>query len=276
MVSAESFKQVPLQPDHLEPVVIRMLARQLRDRERTAEPGAPLTELYPQLGMEDAYRIQLEYIALREAEGARVVGHKVGCTNKLLQAQFGIDQPDYGHILDAMVLSDGARISAASLIKPRIEPELAFVLSRTLKGPNVNALDVLNATRWVLPCFEIIDSRIQDWRITIEDTVADNGSSSAVVLGNQPHEVSGTDLRSLGVVIEVNGAVAGTGAGAAVLGHPAQSVAWLANALAPLGRQLRAGHIVLSGALTPSIEVNTGDVVYADFGVFGVIRCQFT
>ena len=276
MVSAESSRGVPLEPDYLEPVVIRMLARQLRDRELTTQPGVPLTELYPQLGLEDAYRIQLEYIALREAEGARVVGHKVGCTNKLLQAQFGINQPDYGHILDAMVLSDGAKVSAASLIKPRIEPELAFVLSRTLKGPNVNALDVLNATRWVLPCFEIIDSRIQDWCITIEDTVADNGSSSSVILGNQPHEVNGTDLRSLGVVIEVNGTVAGTGAGAAVLGHPAQSVAWLANALAPLGRQLQVGHIVLSGALTPSIEVNAGDVVYADFGVFGVIRCQFT
>ncbi|MGI8548579.1 MAG: 2-keto-4-pentenoate hydratase [Gemmatimonadaceae bacterium] len=265
----------PTDSGTLDIAVLRNLAQDLRARELSAQPGRPLSAAHPALTVADAYRVQLEYVKLRTSDGAKIVGHKVGCTNPLLQAQFGIDQPDYGHLLDDMVLSDGAQISIGRLIAPRIEAEIAFVLGRTLEGPKVTALDVLDATRAIIPCFEIVDSRIEDWRITIADTVADNGSSSAVVLGHRTHPAGVTDLRSLGLVLEVNGRVAGTGAGAAVLGHPAESVAWLAKAIAPLGQQLKEGHVVLSGALSSSVKVNAGDVVYADFGVLGVVRCSF-
>lgn len=227
------------------------------------------------MALADAYRVQLSYVALRTAAGARVVGHKVGCTNAVLQEQMGVDQPDYGHLLDDMLLPDGASVPAGELIAPRVEPEVAFLLDRPLTGPHVTAREVLDAARGVLPCFEVIDSRVRDWRITIADTIADNGSSAWVALGPRVFPAGAVDLRSLGVVLERNGRVEATGAGAAVLGHPAQSIAWLVGALSERGAGLRAGDLVLSGALTRAVAVRAGDVVYGDFGPFGVLRCRF-
>lgn len=264
----------PNPPALLTDRMVNELAASLRAREDAAQPGPPPISEHLGVTLADAYRVQLRYVALRIAGGARVVGHKVGCTNAELQRQFGIDRPDYGHLLDDMLLNDGATVRAKDLIQPRIEPEIAFILNRPLENTPVTPWDVLEVTRGVAPCLEVIDSRIQDWTITIADTIADNGSSARVILGNTLYPVDSTNLRSLGVVLERNGMVEATGAGAAVLGHPAQSVAWLANTLAERGSSLQAGHIVLSGALTRSVPIVAGDVIYADFGPLGVIRCR--
>jgi 2-keto-4-pentenoate hydratase len=254
---------------------IEQLARRLYDDERAARAGAPLSEAHPEMTVADAYAVQLGYVSARQAAGARIAGHKVGCTNPVIQKLFSIDQPDYGHLLDDMILPDGAAISMRTLVSPRVEPEIAFVLREPLRGPGVTPVHVLLATAGVLPCFEIIDSRIEDWRIKFVDTVADNGSSARCVLGDRLVPVEQLDLRVLGVVLECNGEVAATGAGAAALGHPATAVAWLANTLAERGQFLDAGHIVLPGALTTAPNAHAGDVFVGSFAGLGTVRCRF-
>lgn len=260
----------------LDAATVDALASRIYADERAARSGLPLSDEYPDMSVRDAYAVQLRYIALRSAAGARVVGHKVGCTNRVIQELFGIDQPDYGQLLDDMILPDGAALSMATLIKPRVEPEIAFVLKTRLRGPGVTPTQVLIATAGVTPCFEIIDSRIDDWRIKFVDTVADNGSSARCVLGDRLVPVQDLDLRSLGVVLEQNGEVVSTGAGAAALGNPAAAVAWLANTLAASGQFLDAGHVVLPGALTMAPSARAGDIFQATFGGIGSVRCRFT
>src|SRR5215472_11261190 len=256
-------------PAKLDRVEIDRLARRLYDDERSARAGLPLSDAHPDMTVADAYAVQLGYVAARTAAGARVVGHKVGCTNPVIQQLFNIDEPDYGHLLDDMLLFDGATISMRTLVQPRVEPEIAFVLREPLRGPGITPVHVLLATAGVLPCFEIIDSRIENWRIKFVDTVADNGSSSRCVLGDRLVPVDHLDLRLLGVVLECNGEVVATGAGAAALGHPAAAVAWLANTLSARGQLLDAGHIVLPGALTTAPTAHAGDVFLASFAGLG-------
>jgi 2-oxopent-4-enoate hydratase len=259
----------------LSPGDVERLGKRLFEDERSARAGAPLSEEHPQMTLVDAYAVQLAYVAARTAAGARVAGHKVGCTNPVIQELFHIDQPDYGHLLDDMLLPDGAAISMRGLIQPRVEPEIAFVLREPLRGPGVTPTRVLLATAGVVPCFEIIDSRIRDWQIKFVDTVADNGSSARCVLGDRVVGVDGLDLRLLGVVLERNGEVVATGAGAAALGHPAAAVAWLANTLAARGQFLDRGHVVLPGALTTAPVAKAGDVFQASFAGLGSVRCRF-
>lgn len=250
------------------------LAAELRRRERAAEAG-------PRLGtglewtLEDAYAVQQHYAATRVEGGARIVGRKVGATNPVIQRLFNVNEPDYGVLFDDMLLDDGAVLETAELIQPRVEPEIAFLLDRDLPGPNVTAATVLLSTAALVPCFEIIDSRITAWDITINETVADNGSSARCVLGAAlvaPHSV---DLRLTGVVLERNGRVADTGAGAAALGHPAVAVAWLANRLHRYSDRLRAGDVVLPGALTTAVPVEAGDYFEAHFAGMGRVSCRF-
>jgi len=254
---------------------IQQLAQRIYDDERAARAGSPLSDAHPDMTLADAYAVQLGYVAARTATGARIAGHKVGCTNPVIQKLFNIDRPDYGHLLDDMLLVDGATISMRTLISPRVEPEIAFVLRAPLRGPGITPIHVLMATAGVLPCFEIIDSRIEDWRIKFVDTVADNGSSARCVLGDRLVPVEQLDLRLLGVVLECNGEVVATGAGAAALGHPATAVAWLANTLAERGQFLDAGHIVLPGALTTAPNAHVGDVFTGSFAGLGTVRCRF-
>jgi 2-keto-4-pentenoate hydratase len=254
---------------------IQQLASRLVEDERASRAGAPLSEALPNMTVADAYAVQLGYVSQRVAAGARIVGHKVGCTNRVIQELFHIDEPDYGHLLDDMLLVDGAAISMRTLVQPRVEPEIAFVLRQALRGPGITPTQVLLATAGVVPCFEIIDSRIEDWRIKFVDTVADNGSSARCVLGNGLVPVEQLDLRLVGVVLECNGDVVATGAGAAALGHPAAAVAWLANTLAARGQSLDAGHIVLPGALTTAPFAHAGDVFHASFAGLGTVRCRF-
>ncbi len=275
-MSNQEVSSVALDGRKLGPEVVEKLAERIYRDEQASRMGLPLSEQHPAMTVADAYAIQLGYISRRMAAGAQIRGHKVGCTNPVIQRLFNVYQPDYGQILDDMILSDGVMLSMRQLIQPRVEPEIAFYLKEPLRGPGVTRDQVLQATVSVVPCFEIIDSRIVDWRIKFVDTVADNGSSARCILGNPKEEIGGLDLRLTGVVLEKNGEVVATGAGAAALGHPATAVAWLANTLASYGLHLEKGHLVLPGALTTALPAQAGDFFEASFAGIGSVRCRFT
>lgn len=235
----------------------------------------PITNRHPDLTIEQAYAIQQRLLSRRLAAGERVVGKKIGVTSKAVMDMLGVFQPDFGWLTDGMVYNEGQAIEAASLIQPKAEGEIAFVLKKPLKGPGVTAAEVLAATEGVMACFEIVDSRIRDWKIRIQDTVADNASCGVFVLGDRlvaPHEV---DLATCGMVLEKNGEVVATGAGAAALGHPANAVAWLANTLGPLGIALEAGEVVLSGSLAAMVPVRAGDNLRVTIGGIGGCSVRF-
>ena len=254
---------------------IRQEARQLYQAEKDKRVLRPFTEKYPKIVAEESYRIQLALIEMKKAKGAKVVGKKIGLTSKAMQKMLNVDQPDYGHIMDNMVLQDGAVFPLGELIQPKIEPEIAFILDRELKGPAVTPTGVLAATRFVVPALEIIDSRIEGWKIKLCDTIADNASSARVVLGNSPRRVDEFDLKLVGMVLEKNGDIVQTGAGGAVLGHPAVAVAWLANAVGQFGVSLGAGEIVMPGALCAATDVSPGDLLQASFAGLGTVSVRF-
>jgi 2-keto-4-pentenoate hydratase len=227
------------------------------------------------LSVPDAYRIQQDQVAAWLTAGRRVVGHKIGLTSAAMQAQLGIDQPDYGHVMNDMVLDPSGVIDLRGFLQPRVEPEIAFVLGRDLQGPGLTLEDVQGAVDSILPALEIIDSRIADWRLTLVDTIADNASSGALVLGTEPLDVDFQDLAEVSCEFSVNGTVHGTGVGSDVLGSPALAVLWLANRLGELGVGLSAGHVVLSGSFTGATVISSGDVVVASFGDAGSVSGRF-
>lgn len=235
----------------------------------------PLTDRISGITVDDAYRIQLRTIARRVAEGERHVGKKIGLTSKPVQNLFGVSQPDFGHLLSGMAYNDGATIPAAGFIQPKGEGELAFLLRRDLAGPGLTNADVLAATDCVLPCFEIVDSRIRDWKIKVQDTVADNGSSAAFVVGDSAVDPSRIDLTTVGMVLEKNGELIGTGAGAATLGNPVNAVTWLANALGAYGIVLKAGELILAGSLSIMFPIAAGDSLRMSLGRVGSASCRF-
>jgi len=251
------------------------LAAQLRRAERDRDPIGPLTEAHPELTVRDAYRIQQLNVAARKDAGERVRGRKVGLTSLAMQRQLGVDEPDFGAITDRMIVEDGDAVSVGELLQPRVEAEVAFVMERELAGPGVTTTDAVRAIAGAVASIEIIDSRIADWRIKLVDTVADNASSARVVAAGRLTPLAGLDLRLLGMALSVNGAVAATGAGAAVLGNPVRCVAWLANTLGELGVPLRAGDLVLAGALHAALPVAAGDVVHAEFAELGSVTARF-
>ncbi|HEY2918186.1 MAG TPA: fumarylacetoacetate hydrolase family protein [Candidatus Binatia bacterium] len=254
---------------------IHQEASELYRAEKDKSVLRPFTEKYSKIAPEESYRIQLALIEMKKADGAKVVGKKIGLTSKAMQKMLNVDQPDYGHILDNMVLQDAAVFRVGELIQPKIEPEIAFILDRELKGPGVTPMQVLAATRFVVPALEIIDSRIEGWRIKLCDTIADNASSARVVLGNSPKRIDEFDLKLLGMVLEKNGDIVQTGAGGAVLGHPAVAVAWLANAVGQYGVSLGAGEIVMPGALCAATDVSAGDLLQASFDGLGTVSVRF-
>ncbi|MEH7417047.1 fumarylacetoacetate hydrolase family protein [Neobacillus drentensis] len=244
---------------------------ELLNAERTQRPAAPLTERFPELNVKDAYQIQLEMIERKKAKGSKVIGKKVGLTSVAMQQILGVDEPDYGHLLDEMKMADNEIVKISEFISPKVEAEIGFILEKDIAGPNVTYIDVLMATKYVVPTIEIIDSRIADWNIKLVDTVADNGSSARVVVGNKFSTVEGLDLRSLGMALHKNEELVATGSGAAVLGHPAQAVAWLANKLYEFGIHLRAGELILPGALSAAVAISPGDKISAHFGPLGKV-----
>ena len=257
------------------PPNIEDLAAELLRAERQRTPVDPLTDRFSDLNIAQAYQIQLAIIRGRLKEGRRVVGKKIGLTSKAMQDMLGVGESDYGHLLDDMVVLNGQPVAVDKLLQPRCEGEIAFLLRRDLKGPGVTVADVLAATEAVIPALEIVDSRIRDWRIKIQDTIADNAASARVVLGDKLTPVHDLDLRLVGMVLMKNGQVAATGAGAAVLGHPAASVAWLANKLLEFDIPLKAGEIILSGSLTAAPPVAAGDYFRADFDRLGSVSAYF-
>ena len=252
------------------------LGDQLHQALRSSTPLEPLTSRHPELTIEDAYRIQERLIARRLADGERVVGKKIGVTSKAVMHMLGVHQPDFGILTDAMLVHQGAAIDMGTLIQPKAEGEIAFVLKRDLMGPGVGVAEVIAATECVMPCFEIVDSRIRDWKIKIQDTVADNASCGVFVLGSQAFSPLDVDLHTCGMVLEKNGEVVVTGAGAAALGSPFNAVAWLANTLGSLGMGLKAGEVILSGALGAMVPAQRGDNFHLSIGGLGQCAVRFT
>lgn len=236
---------------------------------------APLTSRHPEITIDDAYAIQQHLMARRLAAGEKVIGKKIGVTSKAVMDMLGVYQPDFGWLTDAMVYNEGESIPMSRLIQPKAEGEIAFVLKKTLKGPGVTVADVLAATEGVMACFEIVDSRIENWKIKIQDTVADNASCGVFVLGDRLVDPRDVDLTTCGMVLEKNGEIVVTGAGAAALGHPANAVAWLANTLGAHGTALEAGEVVLSGSLGAMVPVKTGDNLRVTIGGIGGCSVRF-
>jgi 2-keto-4-pentenoate hydratase len=236
---------------------------------------SPLTELNPDLTIEEAYQVQLLTIQKKVEAGQRIVGKKIGLTSAAMQNLLGVDQPDYGHLLDGMVIENGGEISLDKVLQPKVEAEIAFVLKKDLVGPRVTEMDVLQATDYVLPALEIVDSRIADWNIKLQDTIADNASSGLYVLGGKPLSIDQLDLAQVGMVLYKNGEIMNTGVGAAALGHPAACVAWLANKLFEYGITLKAGEVILSGALSAAINGEPGDHFQARFAHLGEVNVRF-
>lgn len=250
-------------------------ARQLLDAYGSGKPIAPLTATYDDMTLEDAYAIQLLQMDELISAGRTVKGHKVGLTSAAMQRLLGVDEPDFGHLLDDFFHLEHAPIPIGRFLQPRIEPEVAFVLSRPLRGPGVTVHEAIAAVDFVLPALEIVDSRIEDWKIGLFDTIADNASSGAVVLGSTPTDLREVDLRLAGAVMTRNGAVAGTGAGGAVLGSPITSLVWLANTLGARGVTLEAGHVILPGSVCAMVPVAAGDAVTATFAGLGSVTARF-
>ena len=249
------------------------IADELATAERDRVPVEPLTRRFDGFDVESAYAVQSIVMGRRLAAGARLVGHKVGLTNVAMQHQLGVSEPDFGRFLDDMEIPADGGVALVDLIQPRIEPEIAFVLARDLAGPDVTPGDVLAATDSVAPALEIIDSRIADWQIRLADTVADNASSSRFVVGPR-RPVDGLDLAALEGRLIRDGEVVGSGRGEAVLGDPAAAVAWLVNMLARFGESLRAGEVILPGALCASVPLASGRIFRNEMGDLGAVSVE--
>jgi 2-oxo-hept-3-ene-1,7-dioate hydratase len=257
------------------------LATELRDAERSRVQVEQFSKRHPSMTIEDAYAIQREWMTLERAAGRRPIGRKIGLTSRAMQQASQITEPDYGLLLDSMLLRDGGEVETGRFIVPRLEVEFAFILARPLKGPDATLVDVLNATDWVVPALELIDARIEQFdRHTkaprkVLDTIADNAANAGIVTGGRPMRVDAVDWRWAGAMLLKNGVVEESGLGAAVLNHPGNGVAWLANRLAPFDERLEAGEIVLGGSFTRPVYCAVGDTFTADYGPLGSISVRF-
>ena len=239
-----------------------------KDRKQAVQ----LSKTWPGITIEDAYAISTEVTNRKIAAGAKLIGHKVGLTSKAMQRSSQIEEPDFGYLLDDMMIADGTRIPHENYCLPRVEIELAFILGKPLRGPGVGLPDVLRATEYVVPAIEIVDARLQR---KIFDTVSDNGAATGIVIGGRPIGPLDADLRWVGGIMYRNSEIEETGVAAGVLGHPALGVAWLANKLGQHGVALEAGHLVLAGSFTRVVFARKGDTLHADFGNLGGIAVQF-
>ncbi|MGB3331314.1 MAG: 2-keto-4-pentenoate hydratase [Mycobacterium sp.] len=251
------------------------LAAELAQAERSRVPISPLTAAQPGIDVVDAYEIQLINIRQRIAEGARVVGHKVGLSSEAMQQMMGVDEPDYGHLLNEMQVFEDKPVKASNYLYPRVEVEVAFILAADLPGADCTEEDVLAATEAFAPAIELIDSRISDWKIKLCDTIADNASSAGFVLGKQRVKPGDIDIKNIDAALTKNGEVVAQGRSDAVLGNPVTAVAWLARKVESFGVRLKAGDIVLPGTATRAIDVHAGDDCVAEFAGLGSVRLVF-
>ena len=260
---------------------ISTAAGRLHHAENSRVQIRQLSQEFPGITIADAYAIQKAWIDIKLAEGRLIKGHKIGLTSKAMQSALDIDEPDSGVLLDDMFFADGGLVPSDRFIATRIEAELAFVMKHRLSGPNCTLFDVLNATDFVVPALEILDTRIErvdpNTKATrkIFDTIADNAANAGIVLGGRPLRPLETDLRWIGALCTRNGQLEETGLAAGVLNYPATSVAWLANKIAPNGLALEAGQVVLAGSFIRPIEARKGDTIQADYGPYGTVSCYF-
>ncbi len=259
----------------MDKATLETMANALRvaELERKAMPA--LTTTHAGLSIEDAYAVQMLNVRKRVTEGGVVVGKKVGLTSKPMQEFLGVNEPDFGHIFRCMVFDAETPVMVSRFLQPKVEAELAFVLAQDLQGPGITVSDVFACTKAVVPAFEIIASRIADWKISIQDTIADNGSSAGMMLGTTHTAPQVYDLSSVELVLEKNGKPLDTAVGAAVMGNPATAVAWLANALGKHGIALQKGEVILSGSFAKAYEVAPGDAFTAHFGPLGAVKISF-
>ncbi|MBC2643027.1 MULTISPECIES: 2-keto-4-pentenoate hydratase [unclassified Rhodococcus (in: high G+C Gram-positive bacteria)] len=250
-------------------------ARLLRNAEQDRAPIDPLTTVFPDIDVVDAYEIALLNIRARLAAGETVYGHKVGLSSEVMQKMMGVDEPDYGHLLSSMVHAEGTPIDTAQFCYPRIEVEIGYVLGETLPGEGCTDADVLAATEYIVPSIELIDSRITDWKIGLADTIADNASSAGVILGAGRVEPSNVDIGGISAMLFRGDEQIARGEASAVLGNPTKAVAWLARKVASFGVRLEAGHVILPGSCTRAIDARPGDVFRADFSDIGSVSVEF-
>ncbi len=260
---------------------ISSCANRLHQAEKTRTQIRQLSQDYPAITLDDAYAIQKAWVDIKLAEGRLVKGHKIGLTSKAMQSALGIDEPDSGVLLDDMLFADGGLVPSDRFIATRVEAELAFIMKKPLAGPDCTMFDVLNATDFVVPALEILDTRIErvdpKTKATrkIFDTVADNAANAGIILGGRPIRPLEADLRWIGALCFRNGQLEETGLAAGVLNHPATAVAWLANKIAPLGLALEPAQVVLAGSFIRPIETRKGDTIQADYGAYGSVSCNF-
>jgi len=247
----------------------------LMQAEATKQSITPLTEQHPDLTVDEAYQVQLKLIGEKVQAGQKIAGKKIGLTSVAMQELLGVDQPDYGHLLDSMEVENNGTILLEELFQPKVEGEIAFILNKDLIGPNVTVEDVLEATESISPALEIVDSRIKDWKITLADTVADNASSGMFLIGDERYKLANLDLPAIEMKLFKNGQLVNTGHGYDVLGHPAKCVAWLANKLSQYNVVLKAGEVILSGALSAAVPADKGDRFTAEFSNIGKVEVTF-
>lgn len=266
----------------MDETAIAALARELDAAEAARTPLRQFSLRFPDMTIEDGYRIAREWVRLKKASGRQAIGRKIGLTSRAMQLSAGITEPDYGTLLDDMAFEEGSDIPLDRFINPKVEVELAFILARPVTGPGITTRDIMAATEFVVPAVEIIDSRVQavdsetGSTRKIQDTIADNAANAGIVLGGRPIRPDAIDLRWAGAILSRNAVIEETGIAAGVLNHPARGVAWLANKLAAWGEGLEAGEILLGGSFTRPVVVSRGDVISADYGRLGTIAMRFT
>ncbi|PRA00876.1 2-oxo-hepta-3-ene-1,7-dioic acid hydratase [Arthrobacter sp. MYb229] len=255
--------------------IITAIADELVEAGATRTPVPLLTARYPEMTVEDSYRVQNLWRQRSEANGRVLAGRKIGLTSRAMQMATGITEPDYGIIFEDMVLDTGCTFNWDQYTFPRVEMELAFKLKKDIEGPNANIFDVLEATEYVIPALEILDSRIEMKGRSIVDTISDNAAMGAMVIGGTPMKPDAIDLRWVSGILFKNQTIEETGVAAGVLNHPAAGVYWLANKIVPHGDKLNAGEIILAGSFTRPMPVDKGDTVFADYGPMGTVTCHF-
>ncbi|HKY90473.1 MAG TPA: fumarylacetoacetate hydrolase family protein [Nevskiaceae bacterium] len=256
--------------------VFQSAADALRTARATGTPIGRISESHGIAGLDAAYAVAALNTAARVAGGARIVGKKVGLTSKAVQQQLGVDQPDFGVLFDDMEFLEGDDVPMARLIQPKVEAEVAFVVGRDLAMEKPSYAEFVAALAYAVPALEIVDSAIESWRLTLVDTVADNASCGLYVLGHQPVAIGALSLGELGLQLDIHGWTVSVGSGAACLGHPLRAAFWLAQVMSARGEGLKAGEVILSGALGPMAAVKAGDVIHARIGALGSVGCRMT
>ncbi|MBP1971699.1 2-oxo-3-hexenedioate decarboxylase [Virgibacillus natechei] len=251
---------------------IKELANYVHNAEKEKREIIKITsELYPELSIEESYLVQEELIRQKLEAGHKIIGPKMGITSEAKMKQMDVDDPIYGYVFDNMVVEEGDSIAISDYIHPKVEPEIGFILGRDLEGPGITTLDVLRATEYVFPAIEIIDSRYENFNFTLPDVIADNTSAAGAVFGTYLRKPEELELDVVGVTLSINGEIQSLGAGAAVLEHPAKSVARLANMLHKKGEKVKAGQPILSGGITAAVRLSPGDFVQAKYGGLGEV-----